>query len=108
MSMRAFESVTRQAAAAVSRRASLVTLGGAALAAVATKPGVSEAKKKKSGNASKKKAKQRCSRDAAVCKAELPAACNGIAECVALLTPCCETCSAGGFVTCLVAAQQSM
>jgi hypothetical protein len=104
MNSQVLESVTRRAAAAVSRRSSLVTLGGTALAASLAMPGVSEAKKKK-GKDCKKKEKQRCSNDTADCIATLQATPSCDATCVALLTPCCETCSANGFLTCFLAAE---
>jgi hypothetical protein len=102
MSTRAFAAVRRHAADGVSRRTSLLTLGGAALAAVATLD-VSEAKKKK-GKDCKKKAKQRCSNDVASCTALIPAVCSGDPTCIAKVNLCCETCSGNGFLTCLLAA----
>jgi hypothetical protein len=103
MITQAFESVTRQAAAAVSRRTSLLTLGGAALAASIATPDVSEAKK---GKDCKKKEKQRCSKDAAACKTTVIDVCEDEAACLAALTPCCDECSANGFFTCFIAANQ--
>jgi hypothetical protein len=102
MSTNAFDALTREAAAGVSRRGSLLTLGSAALAASAASPDVGVAKKK--GQNCKKKEKQRCTNDAAACVAEAPAACQGNADCIAEAISCCDTCSANEFLTCLIAA----
>jgi hypothetical protein len=105
MSTRAFDAFTRHAVAVISRRTSLVTLGGAALVSTVAKPGSSEAKKS-SGKTCKKKAKKKCNQDAAACRNVLPAACFDDAECIVLLTPCCDACSANGFLICLHLAAQ--
>ena len=102
MKSQAFADLTRQAAAAISRRGSLAALSGAALAAAATRPDVSEAKK--GGQSCGKKQKKKCKNDAAACKNTLIGGCQGDQECIATLTPCCETCSANGFLTCFIAA----
>jgi hypothetical protein len=104
MSAEAFQTMTQRAAAAVSRRASLLSLGGAAVAATLAAPSVGEAKKK-SGNKCKKKEKNRCNNDTDACEATLTTACMGDTDCITLLTPCCETCSANGFLTCFIAAE---
>lgn len=101
VSTSAFDTFAREAASGVSRRGSLLTIGGAALAAGVTNAGVSVAKKKKT---CKKKQNQRCNNDAAGCRAQVPAACNNNPECVAEASLCCDTCSANGFLTCLIAA----
>jgi hypothetical protein len=108
MSTSAFDAVTRTAAAGVSRRRSLLTLGGAALAAGVTNAGVSEAKKKK-GKDCKKKEKQRCTNDAAACKTSIQPLCDpgDPAGCLQAQA-CCEECSADGFLTCLLIASASM
>jgi hypothetical protein len=108
MSTSAFETLTRQAADAVSRRSSLLTLGGAAVAAGVTNTGVSDAKKKK-GKDCKKKEKQRCNNDAAACKATIQPLCDpgDPASCLEAQA-CCEECSADGFLTCLLAASASI
>jgi hypothetical protein len=105
MSMRAFDTFTRQAGAVVSRRSSLLTIGGAAAAATAISPVVGDAKKKKNKDKCKKKEKQRCNNDAEECKDSVVLGCEGNAECIASLTPCCDTCSADGFLVCFIAAQ---
>ncbi|MFN8674878.1 MAG: hypothetical protein U0Z70_00745 [Thermomicrobiales bacterium] len=112
--------------ARLSRRRSLFTLGGAVLAAatvVAAEPGLARKRRnnnkknknrKKNRNGGKgnggicqKQEQERCSNDAAACKSTLQPLCNAdnIAECTAIRT-CCEECSAGGFLSCLAAAQQ--
>jgi hypothetical protein len=107
MNTRAFDALTRHAADAVSRRAALVTLGGAALAAAVASPGVSAAKKRV-GKTCKKKEKKRCNNDAAACRTTLVLGCVGDDECIALLTPCCDTCSANGFFACFLEAALGM
>jgi hypothetical protein len=105
MSTHAFDVIARRAAAGMSRRRSLLTLGGAALTATIAGPSVSEAKKK-SGNKCKKKEKQRCSADAAACKTTVDAVCELTPEVCAAVAACCDTCSASGFFTCFAAAVQ--
>lgn len=106
-------------AARLSRRRSLLTLGGAAMAltaAAAVEPGYAR-KKNKNKNKNGRKGKgancqkleeERCANDTAACKATLQPLCNedNVAECLAIQA-CCEQCSAGGFLTCLLAAQQA-
>jgi hypothetical protein len=104
MNTQSFDAVARRAAVGMSRRSSLVTLGGAAAGALIAGPSASEAKKKK-GKDCKKKEKQRCSSDAAACKTTVQVALCPDAEpatCVAAQT-CCDQCSANGFLTCLLA-----
>jgi hypothetical protein len=102
MTSEAFESLTRRAAAAISRRGSLAVLGGTALAA-ASRPEVSDAKK--GGQSRGKKQKKKCKNDAAACKNTLIVGCQGDQECITTLTPCRDTCRENGFLTCLLAAQ---
>jgi hypothetical protein len=96
----ALEALSRRAAAGISRRRSLVALGGAALGTALTRPGAAEAKKK--GKKCKNKEKKRCSNDVAACKVAArafrcpsmdPAGCDA-------LQACCDSCSANGFVIC--------
>lgn len=103
MNMHAFDAVSRCAAEGISRRRSLLTLGGAAVAATIARPSASDAKKK--GNKCKKKEQQRCKNDAAACKTTVLALCDppGTPECI-VLQNCCDSCSASGFITCLAAA----
>jgi hypothetical protein len=104
MSTHAFDAVTRRAAAGISRRSSLLTLGGAALAATLAGPQLGVAKKKK-GKDCKKKEKQRCTNDAAACRTTILINCEDPAGCPEFL-PCCDECSANGFLTCFILASQ--
>ena len=108
-------------AARLSRRRSLLSFGGAVLAATtaaAVEPGL--ARKRRNNNRKKnkknggkgnvgecqKQEEERCSNDAAACKATVQPLCNAdnVADCIAIQT-CCEECSAGGYLTCILAAQ---
>jgi hypothetical protein len=104
MRTHAFDAVTRRHAAGVSRRSSVLTLGGAALAAAIATPELSHAKKKK-GKDCKKKEKQRCSNDIEACETTINLSCNDPAGCPEALL-CCQSCSAEGFFECLIAASQ--
>jgi hypothetical protein len=101
MRTHAFDAITRRAATGVSRRGSLLTLGGAALAATFAGPQLGEAKKKK-GQDCKKKEKQRCNNDTAACRTTVFINCQDPAGCPEALL-CCEPCSASGFFACLIA-----
>ncbi|MDQ2652254.1 MAG: hypothetical protein M3Z20_04330 [Chloroflexota bacterium] len=103
MNTQTFDAVTRRAAEGISRRRSLLTLGGAAAAATIARPSASEAKKKKGKNC-KKKEKQRCNKDAAACKTTILVLCDPAdpATCT-MLQNCCDGCSASTFITCLIA-----
>jgi hypothetical protein len=108
--------VLSRAAASVSRRGSLLTLGGA-LAAAITAPSLVEAKKnsKKANKAKKRKAQQRaaeqaeneanliCQSQVAGCRARILAECDG-PTCPAA-ADCCSffgACDFSGFFTCLI------
>lgn len=114
-------------AARLSRRRSLLTLGGALIAATtaSVEPGSARNKhnsNRKNNNKNKKngqkgkgadcqeREQQRCSADAAACQATAQFLCDvenvEVAQCLAVRT-CCEECSAGGLLTCLRAAQPS-
>ena len=99
MSIKAFDTVTHRALEGISRRRSLLTLGGAAVGVTIAKPTIGEAKKK---GTFKKKEQQRCSNDAAACRATVLVVCQppDSDRCLAL-QDCCDTCSANGFATCL-------
>jgi hypothetical protein len=90
MDGQAFDVVAREAAAAVSRRGSLLTLGGAALAASLFGPALAEAKK------GGKKSNKKCKKQAGRCRDRLPdligafAQENKVAGYVALLEECCD------------------
>jgi hypothetical protein len=107
MNSRAFETLTRRTAEGISRRSSLLTLGGAALAATMATPDVGQAKKnkKKSGDKCKDKEKKRCNNDAADCKDTIQPLCDPAdpGTCL-ILQNCCDECSANGFLECLILA----
>lgn len=107
MNSRAFETLTRLTAEGISRRSSLLTLGGAALAATMATPDVGQAKnkKKKNGDKCKDKEKNRCNNDAEACKDTVQPLCDPAdpATCL-ILQNCCEECSANGFLECLILA----
>jgi hypothetical protein len=65
---------------ALTRRASLLTVGGAALATGLTNASIGVAKKKPN---CKKKEKQRCTNDVAACRAQVPVACSDEPTCIA-------------------------
>lgn len=87
---------------AVTRRRSALALGGGILAARGVFPGVGAARKKK-GKSCKKQETQRCNTDAAACKNTVALGCDpgDPTNCAAEKT-CCDSCSANGFITCLL------
>jgi hypothetical protein len=115
MSTNAFDAFVRQAAAGVSRRASLRILGGAPLAAVLM--GSSIVAARKSGKKGKKKAKkqpqQACLAQVGQCRAYFTGACGSSPDpgaCEARNGSCCEflgSCDAARFFSCLVEASQT-
>jgi hypothetical protein len=105
MSEQSFDAFTRRAAQAVSRRQSLMALGGATLAAAAAKPSIAEAKKNKNKKA-KKKAKKKCKQQVPQCEAAVAQA-NGIPQQI----QCCQflsNCNAGSFVQCIASANRQL
>ncbi len=119
MSINAFDTFVRQAAASVSRRASLRTLVGVPLAAALTGPTIVGAKK--SGRKAKKRAKKKgqqkaqqpCLAQVGQCRAYLTGVCGSApdpGDCEARNSPCCEhlgSCDAAGFFSCLTEASQT-
>lgn len=92
-----FDTFTRQAATQVSRRRSLMTLGGAGLAAALGGPLAVEAKKN-SGKKAKKKAKKKCQQQVQQCESALAQV--GAPE----FAFCCQflgTCNATQFIQCI-------
>jgi hypothetical protein len=95
MNANAFDIATRRTVAAISRRASLLTLGSAALAAAASRP--READAAKAG----KKCKKRCKRQGEQCRAKTEDVCAGAVDptaCREFFRPVCEAlgrCNAG-------------
>ena len=91
-----FDALSRSLSDARSRRGSLLTLGGLALAGSHMAPVVTEARKR-GGKKGKRKGggKRECTPQDAQCRAALPGLCAAavssasVGECVALLEPCC-------------------
>lgn len=102
MNGNAFDALTRQAAAAISRRRSFLTLGGAALTAAIAAPSIAEAGK------AGKKAKKKCKKQVDKCEAKVRDFCElqkGEEECLADLLPCCQPlkgCNAGESTECFL------
>ncbi len=86
----------------VTRRRSALALGGAILAGHGAFPSVGTARKKKSKSC-KKQENQRCTTDAAACKNTVALGCDpgDPTNCAAEKT-CCDSCSANGFISCLL------
>jgi hypothetical protein len=112
MSAQIVDTITRRAAGAVSRRASLLTLGGMALAAVpsAAKGGKKRKKRKRGAgggsNAGQQLVQARCASQVAQCRTSFTPICQGDAGCLARLS-CCDlfaTCDGTGAVSCLFSA----
>jgi hypothetical protein len=93
-----FDTLTRQARGVVTRRGSLLTLGGAALAPTMANPGVSVA----SGGGFRKKLKRRCDQNKTKCVSSMHAFCNEVEECIAALAPCCDECFGNPFIICFL------
>lgn len=98
LSERAFDTFARRAADAVSRRNSILALGGAALAAaVMTEPTSSRRK-------AKKQVKKKCKRQVAPCRAFFAGLCLGDLDCQDALFPCCDhlaQCDSGAMFECM-------
>jgi hypothetical protein len=92
-----FDSITRHAAVTVSRRMSLLALGGAGLTAVAAP--TMAAPTMAAGGKAGKKAMKLCRRQREQCRAFFVERCQGSQNCLEALLPCCEL-----FAKCSVAA----
>lgn len=91
--------LTRRAAAAVTRRHSFLTLGGAALTAAVAAPATAEAGK------GARKARKRCKKQEGKCRTSVEEFCGGNASCLESLFRCCEplaTCDAGASTDCFL------
>lgn len=64
--------------------------------------GAARSTRKKRNRQCLAKEEDRCSADVATCRTQVLVACGSNDQCVADATPCCETCSADGFVSCLL------
>ncbi|MGH2614318.1 MAG: hypothetical protein ACRDJC_03685 [Thermomicrobiales bacterium] len=105
MNGNAFDAFTRQAADAISRRTSLLTIGGATLATVVGAPKLATAKK--GGN----KAKKKCKKQVNKCKNGVQTFCADFSPpkdeeaCNEILSECCEffkNCNAKQGTECLL------
>src|SRR5688500_12114992 len=91
--------LTQRAAAAVTRRLTFLTLGGAALTAAVAAPATAEAGK------AARKARKRCKRQKGQCRTSVEEFCGTNATCLANLLTCCEplaTCNAGASIDCFL------
>jgi hypothetical protein len=94
--------IMRRAARQVTRRTSLLTLGGAAIAATTIAQPERASARKKKGKDCGKKERQRCANDIEACRLTVllncgqPGGCSDAAR-------CCEACTAAGFATCALA-----
>ena len=108
MNANAFDAFTRRTAEAVSRRKSLLTIGGAALGATVAAPFLAGADIKK--KECKKKCKEKCKNQVEQCENEVRQLCNGLGaeleqECRDALLGCCTTlgkCKAAKSTECLL------
>jgi hypothetical protein len=102
MSERSFDTLARGTAEALSRRGSLVTLGGAALAAGLLGAVGTEAKQNPAKKV-KKKDKKRCNQARDGCRTLVQSIPIGDEEIRGIFLACCENCRSGDFVECLEA-----
>jgi hypothetical protein len=105
MSESAFDAFTRSTAEALSRRHSLMAMGGAALAAGLTGAVGTEAKQSAAKKV-KKKNKKKCNQVRESCRNVVLANVEGGSdpEIVQAFLACCENCFAPDLLTCLLAA----
>lgn len=111
MSEQNFDAFIRHATQAVSRRESLMMLGGAALAAAAAKPSHAEAAEsgKKNRKKAKRQARKKCGRQVGQCRTIVIQRCTDSQNpqiCEESALPCCEffsKCNAGAGLQCLFA-----
>ena len=102
MHERRFDALTRHAAHAVSRRHSLLTLGGAAVASAVTVPSVIQAGQ--TAKRAKKRKRQKCRRQIDQCLDALTEVCEGEESCINNFDHCCPLladCKAGAALDCL-------
>ena len=100
MSEHTFDAFTRRATVAVTRRGSLLALGGAALATGlgrSTKVAAKDNKDKKKAKKAKKKFQKRCNQQKAQCQATV------LAQDAPEALVCCESCFSGDFLGCILA-----
>jgi hypothetical protein len=105
MNGNAFDAFTRQAAAAITRRTSLLTIGGGALTAAVAAPRLATAKK------GGKKKNDKCKKQKAKCQEGVQEFCENTPQpkdqeqCILILSECCEffkSCNARQGTLCLL------
>jgi hypothetical protein len=112
-----FDSISRRAAAAITRRTSLMTMGAAGLAAL-SRATTGDAKKNKKGKKADKKAKKECQAELAACTTEATRCAAQVEQCTAVFAavcggdPACDdqiaccsklaSCDVNAFFACLV------
>jgi hypothetical protein len=94
--------ITRRAASQITRRHSLLTLGGAALSATAIAQPERATARKKKGKDCQKKERQRCANDAEACRLTVLLSCGQPGAC-GEAARCCDECTAAGFAACALA-----
>jgi len=105
MTGNAFDALTRHAADGVSRRTSLLAMGGAALTAAVAKPTLTQAGK------AGKKAKKKCKKQGKPCREFGEIACEAfvsppdVEDCIAAANECCQSltkCKGNQFFVCVI------
>lgn len=102
MNDRIVDTVSRDAAAAVTRRASLLSIGGAAVAAALGGPALAKP------GASDKRARKRCLNQTSQCRAAIAEYCPSLEApgvCAGFLSPCCDSlaqCNAAQSTACFL------
>ncbi len=105
MTGNAFDALTRHAADGVSRRTSLLAMGGAALTAAVAKPALTQAGK------AGKKAKKKCKKQGKPCREFGELLCEelveppGVEDCIAASNECCQflsKCKGSQFFECVL------
>jgi hypothetical protein len=108
MSEQTFDAFSRHAAMAVSRRTSLLALGGMALAAATATPGATAAKSRKNRKRQKgkKDVLKLCAPQVNECKTAIGANCGADASCLVVIDVCCPLlgkCQNSAFWDCVIA-----
>lgn len=104
MHAKIIDTVTRRAADVVSRRHSLLTLGGAAVASVMSAPSAIQAGE--TAKRAKKRKRKKCRRQIDQCLDAIIAFCKGEESCINNYDLCCpllSDCRAGASLDCLFA-----
>jgi hypothetical protein len=103
MKEQTFDSLAQHTAHGISRRASILTLGAAGVAAALSAPSIADAKKKKCKKNTCPSLEEICAPLVEECTDTVAAICPPNTDC-SRLSNCCEdfeTCNVGAFVRCL-------